>query len=167
MRATLPASRTPRPSAGGVDEARWEYRADIDGLRAVAVLLVVTYHVWFGRVSGGVDVFLMLSAFFLTRGFVRRMPGPHPVRPLRHLLGIFRRLLPAAAITLVAVLALVRTVYPPTVWNSVWEQTWASLLYVQNRILAADAVDYYARTETPSPLQHFWSLSVQGQAFVL
>ncbi|MDI9892093.1 acyltransferase family protein [Rhodococcus sp. IEGM 1404] len=167
MRATLPTSRTSRPSAGGVDDARWGYRADIDGLRAVAVLLVVTYHVWFGRVSGGVDVFLMLSAFFLTRGFVRRMPGPHPVRPLRHLLGIFRRLLPAAAITLVAVLALVRTVHPPTVWNSVWEQTWASLLYVQNRVLAADAVDYYARTETPSPLQHFWSLSVQGQAFLL
>ena len=167
MRTAASTSTSHPASVGGSDAGRWEYRPDIDGLRAVAVLLVVTYHVWFGRVSGGVDVFLMLSAFFLTRGFVRRMAGPNPVRPVRHLLGIFRRLLPAAALTLLGVLALVRTVYPPTVWVSVWEQTWASLLYVQNRVLAADAVDYYARTETPSPLQHFWSLSVQGQAFLL
>ena len=167
MRVAARSSRAGLAPTGRVDAARWEYRADIDGLRAVAVLLVVTYHVWIGRVSGGVDVFLMLSAFFLTRGFVRRMDRSAPVRPGRHLLGIFRRLLPAAAVTLVGVLALVRTVYPPTVWASVWEQTWASLFYVQNRLLAADAVDYYARAETPSPLQHFWSLSVQGQAFLL
>lgn len=166
MRLTL---RQPtRPSVDGrVVEGRWAYRADVDGLRAVAILLVVTYHVWFGRVSGGVDVFLMLSAFFLTRGFVRRMAGPDPVRPLPHLLGIFRRLLPAAAVTLAGVLALVWIAYPPTAWRALWDQTWASLAYVQNWVLAADAVDYYARTEIPSPLQHFWSMSVQGQAFVL
>lgn len=166
MRLTL-RQRT-RPSIDGrADQGRWAYRADVDGLRAVAILLVVTYHVWFGRVSGGVDVFLMLSAFFLTRGFVRRMAGSDPVRPLPHLLGIFRRLLPAAAVTLAGVLALVGIAYPPTTWRALWDQTWASLAYVQNGVLAADAVDYYARTEIPSPLQHFWSMSVQGQAFVL
>lgn len=166
MRLTL---GSPRPSApaNGQTEGRWAYRSDIDGLRAVAILLVVSYHVWFGRVSGGVDVFLMLSAFFLTRGFVRRMAGPTPVRPIPHLLGVFRRLLPAAAVTLVGILAVVWTVYPETMWRSIAEQAWASLGYVQNWLLAADAVDYYARTDVPSPLQHFWSMSVQGQAFVL
>ncbi|MDF2664874.1 MAG: putative acyltransferase [Microbacterium sp.] len=154
-------------SADRAQEGRWAYRPDVDGLRAVAILLVVTYHVWVGRVSGGVDVFLMLSAFFLTRGFVRRMDGPTPVRPVSHLIGIFRRLLPAAAVTLVGVLALAWTFFPQAMWRAIWEQTWASLLYVQNVLLAADAVDYYARTEVPSPLQHFWSMSVQGQAFVL
>ena len=149
------------------DEGRWAYRPDIDGLRAVAILLVVTYHVWVGRVSGGVDVFLMLSAFFLTRGFLRRMGGPAPARPLAHLLRVFRRLVPAAAVTLLGILALVWTFFPASTWRSTWEQTWASLLYAQNALLAADAVDYYTRFETPSPLQHFWSLSVQGQAFVL
>jgi len=148
-------------------EGRWAYRRDIDGLRAVAILLVVSYHVWFGRVSGGVDVFLMLSAFFLTRGFVRRMAGPAPVRPIRHLLGVFRRLLPAAAVTLVGILAVVWAVYPEAMRRSVAEQAWASLGYVQNWLLASESVDYYARTDVPSPLQHFWSMSVQGQAFVL
>lgn len=150
-----------------VDADRWGYRADIDGLRAVAILLVVTYHVWLGRVSGGVDVFLMLSAFFLTRTFLHRIHTGAPPDIARRLIGTFRRLLPAAAVTLLLVLLLARLFYPATTWRSLWEQTWASLLYVQNWILAADTVDYYNRGEAPSPLQHFWSLSVQGQAFVL
>ncbi len=166
MRLTLGSPTRPL-LAHRETEARWAYRRDIDGLRAVAILLVVSYHVWFGRVSGGVDVFLMLSAFFLTRGFVRRMAGPAPIRPFRHLLGVFRRLLPAAAVTLVGILAVVWAVYPETTHRSIAEQAWASLGYVQNWLLAADAVDYYARTDIPSPLQHFWSMSVQGQAFVL
>jgi peptidoglycan/LPS O-acetylase OafA/YrhL len=53
----------PSPSSPPVD-----LRRDIEGLRPFAVLLVVTYHVWLGRVSGGVDVFLLLSAFFLYPG---------------------------------------------------------------------------------------------------
>ncbi len=77
MRLTLRPQT--RPSIDGrADEGRWAYRPDLDGLRAVAILLVVTYHVWFGRVSGGVDVFLMLSAFFLTRGFVGGWRGRPP-----------------------------------------------------------------------------------------
>ncbi|MEH3088065.1 MAG: acyltransferase family protein [Microbacterium arborescens] len=163
-----PVSSSARASrVAAADGDRWAYRADVDGLRAVAILLVVTYHVWFGRVSGGVDVFLMLSAFFLTRSFVQRVSSGRPPQTGRRLLATFRRLIPAAAVVLVSVLVLVRTLYPATIWRDVWEQTLASLTYVQNWALSADAVDYYARTEAPSPLQHFWSLSVQGQAFVL
>lgn len=146
---------------------RSDYRPDIDGLRALAILLVVGYHVWLGRVSGGVDVFLMLSAFFLTRTFLTRMQAGVRVSPLERLVGVFRRLLPAAAVTLLAVLAAAHAFYPASRWPSIWEQTWASLLYVQNWVLSAEAVNYYVRSDIPSPLQHFWSLSVQGQAFVL
>ncbi len=164
---STPTTSLPPALAVDSEGTRWAYRADVDGLRAVAILLVVSYHVWFGRVSGGVDVFLMLSAFFLTRGFVRRMAGPAPIRPVAHLVGIFRRLFPAAAVTLVGVLATVWLIYPETAWRAVSEQTWASLFYAQNALLAVDAVDYYARSPSLSPLQHFWSMSVQGQAFVL
>lgn len=143
------------------------YRPDIDGLRAVAVLLVVTYHVWLGRVSGGVDVFLMISAFFLTATFAKRLTADAPLRVGAYWLRTFARLLPLAAVTLAGVLVTAWLVYPPTQWAAIWEQTWASLFYGQNWLLAADSVDYYARQQTPSPLQHFWSLSVQGQVFVL
>ena|GEM_PF-4777207 len=55
-------------------------RAEVQGLRAVAVMLVVLYHVFTDRVSGGVDVFLFISAFFLTGGLLRRLEAgerPH------------------------------------------------------------------------------------------
>lgn len=144
------------------------YRTDIDGLRALAIGLVVVYHVWLGRVSGGVDVFLMISAFFLTASFARRLGARDGIRAGRYWARKFRRLLPAASVTILATLAVVALVYPATTWTAIWRQAWGSLAYVQNWVLSADAVDYYARdAEIPSPLQHFWSLSVQGQVFIL
>ncbi|WP_257513270.1 acyltransferase family protein [Microbacterium sp. zg.Y909] len=143
-------------------------RADVDGLRALAIALVVVYHVWSMRVSGGVDVFLMISAYFLTASFIRRAERGAPLRLGSYWLGRFRRLLPAAAVTLLGILALVWAFFPSAQWADLRRQTWASLFYVENWDLAASAVDYYARdTVLPSPLQHFWSLSVQGQVFVL
>ncbi len=144
------------------------YRADIDGLRALAILLVVVYHVWLGRVSGGVDVFLMVSAFFLTASFVRRVQSGRPLELGSFWLRRFRRLLPAAAVTIVAVLGVALLSYPQTEWPRVWSEGWSSLFYVENWALAFSEVDYYARESvTPSPFQHFWSLSVQGQVFIL
>lgn len=144
------------------------YRADIDGLRALAILLVVVYHVWLGRVSGGVDVFLMVSAFFLTTSFVRRSQSDRTLELGSFWLRRFRRLLPAAAVTIVGVLAVALLSYPQTEWSRVWSEGWSSLFYVENWTLAFSEVDYYARySVTPSPFQHFWSLSVQGQVFIL
>ncbi|WP_439901632.1 acyltransferase family protein [Microbacterium azadirachtae] len=144
------------------------YRRDIDGLRAVAILLVVVYHVWIGRVSGGVDVFLMISAFFLTGSFVRRMDAGRPLAVGSFLLSRFRRLMPAAAVVLAAALGACWLLLPESAWPQLWKEGWASLGYVQNWVLAADGVDYYAHDSAlASPLQHFWSLSVQGQVFVL
>jgi peptidoglycan/LPS O-acetylase OafA/YrhL len=144
------------------------YRADIDGLRALAILLVVVYHVWLGRVSGGVDVFLMVSAFFLTGSFVRRVQSGRPLELGSFWLRRFRRLLPAAAVTIAGVLGVALLAYPQVEWPRVWSESWLSLFYVENWTLAFSEVDYYARASvTPSPFQHFWSLSVQGQVFVL
>jgi len=148
--------------------ARNGYRYDLDGLRAVAILLVVGYHVWLGRVSGGVDVFLMLSAFFLTGSFVRRIDTGRPLALGAYWTRTFKRLVPVSAVVLVGVLAAAFVLYPASTWPTIWSQTWTSLGYVQNWELAREAVDYYARDgATASPLQHYWSLSVQGQVFVL
>lgn len=143
-------------------------RADLDGLRAFAILLVVVYHVWLGRVSGGVDVFLLLSAYFLTGSFLRRADTLSLATLPAFWARRFAQLLPAAALTIAAVLSFAALALPSSQWRAVWEQAWASLTYWQNWALTEAAVDYYARTETfPSMLQHFWSLSVQGQVFVL
>ncbi len=144
------------------------FSPELQGLRALAVVLVMVYHVWFGRVSGGVDVFLLLSAFFLAGSFIRKVEGGRPLALLTYWLNVFRRLLPAAVLVLLAVIAASVVLLPKARWSSIMEQTTASLFYRQNWQLAADSVDYYAADHaTASPLQHFWSLSIQGQVFIL
>ena len=83
------------------------FRPEVQGLRAVAVLLVVVYHVFLGRVSGGVDVFLLISAFFLTLSFVRKLEAGRPLALGRYWLHVFKRLLPLAVLTILATLVAV------------------------------------------------------------
>jgi peptidoglycan/LPS O-acetylase OafA/YrhL len=160
-----PTAPAPRPSEPGLSVP---FRVEIHGLRAIAILLVAVYHIWFGRVSGGVDVFLFISAFLLTGSFARRLESGRPLAVPRYWLKTFKRLLPPAVVTILGSLILAFTVLPPTIWATVQRQAWASALYVQNYVLAADSVDYYAHdAAAASPLQHFWSMSIQGQIFLV
>ncbi|GAA1766060.1 acyltransferase family protein [Kocuria aegyptia] len=144
------------------------FRPEVQGLRFVAVLLVVVYHVFLGRVSGGVDVFLLISAFFLTLSFVRKLEAGRPLDLGRYWLHVFKRLLPLAVLTVLATLVLVAAVYPGSDVGRWRAEALASVFYVQNWALALSAVDYYAADHSSaSPFQHFWSLSVQGQVFLL
>ncbi|MCS6712098.1 acyltransferase [Brachybacterium sp. EF45031] len=163
------ARQTDRTTAPPADAAALNlFRAELHGLRALAIALVAAYHVWLGRVSGGVDVFLFLSAFFLTRTFRRRLVAGRPLAVPRYWVRTFKRLLPPAAVTIAATLAATAWLLPPSLWDAVQRQGVASVLYVQNLELIRAAVDYEARDAgAASPLQHFWSLSVQGQLFLL
>src|SRR3954452_8327787 len=80
------------------------FRPEVQGLRALAVLMVVTYHVWLGRVSGGVDIFLLISAFLMTLSFTRKVESGAPLRLLRHWLHLLKRLLPAVVVVILGVL---------------------------------------------------------------
>ncbi|WP_130452056.1 acyltransferase family protein [Zhihengliuella halotolerans] len=148
--------------------AKPEFRPEIQGLRAFAVLMVVLYHVWLGRVSGGVDVFLLVSAFLLTASFTYKVEAGKPLKLIGYWLNRLRGLLPAAIVVLLAVVAATVSLLPRTRWEEVATQTISSLFYYQNWQLASDSVNYYAASQSAaSPLQHFWSLSIQGQVFVL
>lgn len=145
-----------------------KFRPEIQGLRSLAVLMVVSYHIWFGRVSGGVDVFLLISAFLMTLQFTGRYEQRRPMALIKHWLHLFRRLLPAVVVVLLATLAASYLILPRTRWTDLLDQGWASLFYYQNWLLQKDAVDYYATDHSlASPMQHFWSLSIQGQVFIL
>ncbi|GAB3996059.1 hypothetical protein GCM10029992_15000 [Glycomyces albus] len=141
------------------------FRPEIQGLRAVAVLLVAVYHIWFGRVSGGVDVFLLLTGFFITGSLLREIERHGRVRPVGFLARISRRLIPTAAVVLIGILAASYLWLPPSRWSAVLSETVASALYYENWALADNAVDYLVRDQAASPLQHFWSLSIQGQFY--
>ncbi|OBG90954.1 acetyltransferase [Mycobacterium sp. E136] len=142
-------------------------RDDLDGLRGIAILLVVLYHVWFGRVSGGVDVFLVLSGFFFGGRLLRQAAGEQPDGSLpRAIVRLARRLLPALVVVLAASAVLTVLVQPQTRWGAFAEDGLASLFYWQNWHLAATANDYLRAGQAVSPLQHIWSMSVQGQFFI-
>ncbi|KUG62206.1 hypothetical protein AVL61_03840 [Kocuria rosea subsp. polaris] len=174
--ATVHAT-APQPSTGTAESpdaarrgaGRYSgFRPEVQGLRAVAVLLVVVYHVFLGRVSGGVDVFLLISAFFLTLSFVRKLEAGRPLALGRYWLHVFKRLLPLAVLTILATLVLVELFYPAYDAGRWRDEALASVFYAENWALALSAVDYYAADHsTASPFQHFWSLSVQGQVFLL
>ncbi|MEC5197871.1 peptidoglycan/LPS O-acetylase OafA/YrhL [Arthrobacter sp. PL16] len=168
MTAVLPAAPSERAADASSGPGDRRFRPEVQGLRALAVAMVVVYHVWLGRVSGGVDVFLLVSAFLLTLTFTRRLEAGKPLALAAHWLGLLKRLLPAAAVVLLAVLAATAVFIPSSRWRSVFDQTWAALTYRQNWEMAGNAVDYYALDHSAaSPLQHFWSLSIQGQVFLL
>lgn len=142
------------------------HRPEVQGLRALAVLLVVIYHVWVGRVSGGVDVFFVLTGFLLTGGLVRAAErGQVSVRARWS--RTLTRLVPAAAVVLVAVAVAGALALPEGQWAQTARELAAAALFVENWQLAADAVDYAARSNATSPVQHFWSLAIQGQVFLV
>ncbi|UGT66875.1 acyltransferase [Nocardia gipuzkoensis] len=143
------------------------YRHDLDGLRGVAIALVVAFHIWFGRVSGGVDVFLVLSGFFFTGSLLRSVESTGTVRVAHTAPRLARRLLPALVTVLAAVVTATVLLRPFTQWGEMAAQTLASLLYYQNWYLALSWSDYLAADPSVSPLQHLWSMAVQSQFYLL
>ncbi len=143
------------------------YRSDIQGLRAVGALLVAVYHIWIGRVSGGVDVFFVISGYLLIGSLGRQLEKTGQLDLRTFLARLANRLLPAAFFVLGAVLATGWLWLPQSRWQSTIEQVAASAAYVENWYLALNSVDYLARDQIPSPVQHYWAMSAQVQALVI
>ncbi|MBJ7338461.1 acyltransferase family protein [Mycolicibacterium sp.] len=143
------------------------YRHDLDGLRGVAIALVAIFHIWFGRVSGGVDVFLALSGFFFGGRLLRTaLTSGSSLSPVPELKRLIRRLLPALVVVLAVSAVLTILIQPETRWETFADQSLASLGYYQNWELADTASNYLRAGESVSPLQHIWSMSVQGQFYL-
>jgi peptidoglycan/LPS O-acetylase OafA/YrhL len=153
--------------SGGGARASGFYRHDLDGLRGIAIALVAVFHVWFGRVSGGVDVFLALSGFFFGGRLLRTALTPGAsLWPVPEVIRLVRRLLPALVVVLAASAVLTILIQPETRWETFADQSLASLGYFQNWELANTASNYLRAGEAVSPLQHIWSMSVQGQFYI-
>lgn len=146
---------------------RHNRRDDIQGLRAIGALLVATFHIWVGRVSGGVDVFFVVSGFLLVGSMVRELGATGRVDFVAFVGRLVKRLLPASLFVIAVVLATAPIWMPQTRWSTHVVHVLASTFYVENWYLAWSAVDYLARDEVASPLQHYWAMSAQVQALVL
>ncbi|GDY32673.1 acyltransferase family protein [Gandjariella thermophila] len=149
---------------------RWGFRPDIEGLRAVAVLAVVLFHAGVPGVSGGfvgVDVFFVVSGFLITGMLWREAESTGTVR-LAHFYGArARRLLPAAGTVVVVTAIGAATLLPPLQARDVLGDGIASALYVANYRFAVQGTDYLAADAAPSPFQHYWSLGLEEQFYLL
>ncbi|WP_369371571.1 acyltransferase family protein [Promicromonospora sp. Populi] len=139
----------------------------IDGLRGLALVLVVVFHLFgAGRVSGGVDVFLVLSGFLLTGSLLRRV-GTGQLNLADHYGRTLARLAPAALVVLAAIGVATFTLAPRGRWSDLMLEIGASATWWENWQLITTQNAYGAAGPGASPLQHFWSLAVQGQFFAV
>ena len=147
-----------------------EFRPDIEGLRAVAVMAVVAFHT--GAVTGGfvgVDVFFVISGFLITRLLWAELGQTGRVDLVRFYAARARRLLPAAGVVLVATALAAAAILPALQARDVLDDGLASALYVGNYRFAITGTDYlaHASPSSPSPFQHYWSLGVEEQFYLI
>ncbi|ASN39612.1 acyltransferase [Arthrobacter sp. 7749] len=146
-----------------------KFRLDIQGLRAIAVGLVVIYHLLPQSITGGfigVDVFFVISGYLITSHLVK-----HPPSQIKDL-GSFwlrrvKRLLPAAMLVLLSTVVAVRVLTPESFWRDNTLQAIASAFYSQNWYLLKTSVDYLAEDNAPTAVQHYWSLAVEEQFYLI
>ncbi|GLY15907.1 acyltransferase [Kineosporia sp. NBRC 101677] len=145
------------------------FRGDIQGLRAVAVLVVLLYHTGLGPSGGfiGVDVFFVLSGFLITGLLVREHEKTGRISLPQFWARRARRLLPASALVLLVTCVGARWYLPASQWQSIGQDAMAAAAYVVNWRLAAESVDYLAEGSLASPLQHYWSLAIEEQFYVV
>ena len=150
--------------------AQAQFRPDIEGLRAVAVLAVVLFHAGVPGVGGGfigVDVFFVISGFLITGLLWREVSSSGTVRLSRFYGARARRLLPASAAVGVVTVIASAVLLPPLQVRDVIHDGIASALYVPNMWFVLQSTDYFANDQSASPFQHYWSLGVEEQFYLV
>lgn len=145
-------------------------RRDVQGLRAVAILTVLAAHAgvsWFAGGYVGVDVFFVISGFLITQQLVGELARSGRISLRRFYARRARRILPAATLTLaVTVVAAVVLLGPAQVAPLTLDAVWASA-FAANIRMAIAGTDYFQAELPPSPVQHFWSLAVEEQFYLV
>ena len=147
-----------------------DFRADIEGMRAIAVIGVVLWHAGVTLLPGGfvgVDVFFVVSGFLMTALLLEEARARGRVDLGRFYARRARRLLPAALTALVGTALLTVAFIPRTRWGEIGGDLVASAAYLINWRLADRSVDYLDLERAPTPVQHYWSLAVEEQFYIL
>ena len=159
-----------RRDLGHLEPPRAHYRPHLDGLRSIAVYLVVAFHAGLGVFSGGfvgVDVFFVLSGYLVTGILLRDIVGAGRVNFRQFYARRFRRILPAAAVALIVTAIVYTIVATPFEASDALGGFKAAFLYVANWYFIRHSVDYFATDVNRSPVLHFWSLAVEEQFYLV
>jgi peptidoglycan/LPS O-acetylase OafA/YrhL len=166
-RAADPAAgRTTTPSST-VSHA---YRAYLDGLRSIAVYLVLLFHTGLGWAKGGfigVDLFFVLSGFLVTTVLLDEIDRTGRLRVGRFYARRVRRLLPAAVVAVVLTAAAFTVIWTVVRRAEIVDDAQSALLYFANWHFLAETGDYFATDVDKSPYLHFWSLAIEEQFYIV
>jgi peptidoglycan/LPS O-acetylase OafA/YrhL len=146
------------------------FRADVEGLRAVAIAIVVLAHAELGFGAGGfvgVDVFFVISGFLITQALVAELDRTGRVGVARFYARRVKRLMPQVLTVIAAVVPAAWLLLSPVHADAVAADVVAAGAYVMNWHLSAEAVDYFASGARDQPLDHLWSLAVEEQFYVV
>jgi len=146
------------------------FRADIQGLRAIAVLAVVFFHFGVSTLRGGfvgVDVFFVISGYLITQLLVVELQATGSVDLRRFYGRRARRLIPAALLVIAATLLTGVFVLSPAEQGSAAKSAGAFSLYISNFWLMRQTFDYFAAESTLNPFLHSWSLAVEEQFYLI
>ena len=146
------------------------YRPYLDGLRTVAVYLVVAFHAGLGLFSGGfigVDIFFVLSGFLVTRILMRDLASLGRIRWRQFYSRRVRRILPAALVALVVTALVYSIVASPAEMLDALGGFRAAFFYVANWFFIHQSTDYFAANVNSNPVLHFWSLAVEEQFYLV
>ncbi len=158
---------SPAPAASLAHSAG---RADVQGLRGVAVLLVVLYHAGVPGLSGGfvgVDVFFVISGFLITGLLAHEALSTGHIAFVRFFARRARRLLPAALFVTIVTTLVALWIFPPMEQREMMSGARAASLYVSNHWLAGRSIDYLAGDGDSNLLLHMWSLAVEEQFYLV
>ncbi|WP_174522658.1 acyltransferase family protein [Alkalihalobacillus trypoxylicola] len=144
-----------------------KFRPEIEGLRVVAALLVAVYHIWFNRISGGVDVFFVISGFLITTSIISTINRTGEIRFWPFIIKLIKRLYPSVLFVLGIVLLLSIFFLPSSIMEKTIREVVASMFYYQNWQLAISSTDYLDSSQMKTPVEHFWALSIQGQFYII
>ena len=165
----LPAEPLAPARTGSDSTVGARYRGDIDGLRAVAVTLVVLFHVGWGAFPAGyvgVDVFYVISGYLITGLLIRELSTTGSISITGFYARRIRRLLPLSALVLLSTALASRFLTPTLDRPGVGSDIRAAALYFANWHFAGESTRYMADS-AKSPVLHYWSLSVEEQFYVV
>ncbi len=155
----------------GIKPARkGDFRTDIEGMRAVAIVAVLLCHAGIPFLAGGyvgVDVFFVISGFLITRLLLGEVEKTGGISLVRFYARRAKRLLPLSAVLLASVGILSLLLLSPVRAVEVSGDIISSALYTANWHFAAQSVDYFAQDIEPSPVLHLWSLAIEEQFYVV
>ena len=148
-------------------ELERKFRPEIEGLRIVAALLVAVYHIWFNRISGGVDVFFVISGFLITTSIVSKYNRTGEFKFFPYIFNLLKRLLPSIIVVVFTTALISIFLLPKSIIEKTFNEAVASLLYYQNWQLAVSNTDYLDQEQMSTPFEHFWAMSIQGQFYII